>query len=191
MKKADFELKLLKAASGSIFVAKDLEEKKYLEQLCKKELLKEVLPQIYYKPYKRKKEISIEEALKIAKAFLQKKYPKYHIAHRETAAYLLGYRGQELTKISYYVPNMEHTVYMIGKYEFHLIRKDKKSNIYALKKLAMIIELYRFLQKKIIHEMRKEELQKLVKKKYIAILLKGKEAPKWIQEETRKKFFKL
>lgn len=181
-----FEQRLFKLSCGAIFVAECSEEEDCFKYYCQQKLVQQLLPKIYYKPYKRKNYLETCKIIRGVKLFLQTFYRGCFVPTKETAAYFLGYEENEISEITFYVPIAKNENYCLGNCKLHLLRKDRGNYLYSLEKAATIVELFRHIGPYSFNRSVREKISKLISKKQINLLLKNTDVPKWMQKELKK-----
>lgn len=180
--------RILYAGSGTIFVAKEKKQEKMLRDYVKLECLCEGLPNIFYKPYKRKEELSIDDVLKLSKKYAKHRYNSLLIPRGKTALYVSEYdRVKDLDVLEFYLPNSKYEEYQLGKYRVCFHRRPLQVQTYLFGRAATIIELLRYIGKEnMTEEVRQALKEKIPQAKIRQILRKKKNLSKWMRIELEK-----
>lgn len=185
---AELRERILYAGSGTIFVANEKKQEKILREYVKRDCLCEGLPNIFYKPYKRKEELSIEDILKLSKKYAKHRYKSFLIPKGKTASYMSSYeRTTDLEVLEFYLPNSKYEEYRLGKYLVCFHRRPLQVHSYRFGRAAMVIELLRYIGKDNITEEIRQSLTKTIPRGQIRQVLRQKKSlPKWMAIELEK-----
>lgn len=183
----DFNKEILFAPGGKVFIGSNSEENRILKECSMYQIVKEVLPQVYYRLPKRRKEIYEEEILKIARYYMKVQYNINSLFPKgETAAYILQYSTRKLTEFDFYAPTYKNRNFQVGKYKLTFYRKDKNSPLFEMGERAKLVELFRYIGPYSFKYDVRKQLKEIIKKYRFENLKADFDVPKWMEKEFDK-----
>lgn len=184
----DFNKEILFAQGGRVFIGFNPEESKILKKCVLYKILDEVLPEVYYRVHKRRREIYEQEIFKIVRYYMKTTYHmKWIFPKGETAAYLLKYSTKKLKHFEFYAPGYKNREFSIGDYKITFYRKDKKSMLFRLGEIAKVVEMFRYITVYCFDDETKERIRLILRRRKLKRILRIKSGiPKWMLKELEK-----